>query len=55
MNSEGIGMGLMVCKKLVDLNGGSIKVHSSGREKGSIFTFTMKMRMPTKKELKSTI
>ena len=48
-------MGLMVCKKLIDLNGGAIEVYSSGREKGSIFTFTMKMRMLTKNELNSTI
>ena len=46
INSEGLGMGLMICKKLVELNGGSIEVNSEGRDKGSMFTFTMKMKMP---------
>ena len=30
MNSEGIGMGLMICKELVNMNGGEINVHSEG-------------------------
>ena len=44
MNSEGIGMGLMICTELVKLNSGSISVMSEGKEKGSVFTFSMKMR-----------
>ena len=43
MNSEGIGMGLMICKSLVEKNGGTIQVYSEGADKGSVFTFTMKM------------
>ena len=43
MNSEGIGMGLMICQKLVGLNHGEIIVHSDGEDKGARFTFTMKM------------
>ena len=46
MNSEGIGMGLMICRNLVHLNNGTISVHSEGEDKGSIFTFTMKMQLP---------
>lgn len=43
MNSEGIGMGLMICKNLVSKNGGTISVQSEGVNKGSTFTFTMNM------------
>jgi len=43
INSEGIGMGLMICQQLVELNGGTIQVHSDGEEQGSVFTFTMRM------------
>lgn len=50
MNSEGIGMGLMICQKLIKLNNGTIKVHSDGKDKGSIFTFTMKMKKPVDQE-----
>ena len=46
MNSEGIGMGLMICQNLVQLNEGEITVHSEGEDKGSRFTFTMKMTKP---------
>ena len=38
-------MGLMICQKLVGLNDGTIKVHSDGIGKGSVFSFTMKMRL----------
>ena len=47
LNSEGIGMGLMICQKLVELNGGEIQAFSDGKKKGSVFSFTMKMQMPT--------
>lgn len=43
MNSEGIGMGLLICQNLVNLNHGEISVFSEGEEKGSVFTFSMKM------------
>ena len=44
MNSEGLGMGLMICKQLVELNQGTISVHSKGENLGSAFTFTMHMQ-----------
>ena len=31
MNSEGIGMGLMICQKLVNQNSGQISVYSEGK------------------------
>ncbi len=44
MNSEGIGMGLMICKNLVKMNHGTISASSEGENKGSIFYFTMRMK-----------
>ena len=43
MNSEGIGMGLMICQNLVALNQGQIYVQSDGEDQGSAFTFTYKL------------
>lgn len=44
MNSEGIGMGLMICQHLVRINKGTIVVYSGGEDMGSRFTFTMQMK-----------
>ena len=30
LNSAGLGLGLMICQKLIESNGGSIKVYSKG-------------------------
>ena len=46
MNHEGMGLGLAIVKQLVELNNGSIGVHSEGAGKGSAFCFTMKMEIP---------
>ena len=43
MNSEGIGLGLMICKSLIEQNEGRFSVHSAGAEMGSVFMFTMRM------------
>ena len=43
LNNEGIGLGLMICQKLVTLNNGIISVRSDGENLGSVFSFTMKM------------
>ena len=44
MNSEGIGLGLMISKKLVEANEGELKVASRGADKGAQFMFAMKMK-----------
>ena len=44
MNSEGIGLGLMISKKLVEANEGELKVASRGAEKGAQFMFAMKIK-----------
>ena len=45
LNSDGIGMGLMICQKLVEQNKGTISVKSDGIGKGSVFTFNMEMSL----------
>ena len=44
INSEGIGMGLMICQNLVKMNKGTISVHSNGENQGSVFSFTMSVK-----------
>ena len=46
MNSDGIGFGLMISKALIEANGGRLEITSEGIDKGSVFQFTMKMRLP---------
>ena len=43
MNSDGLGLGLRICKQLVEQNGGTIQADSDGIDKGSSFTFSMRM------------
>ena len=43
LNSEGLGLGLRICKQIVEQNGGKIYVESDGVDKGSCFTFSMLM------------
>ena len=46
MNKEGIGMGLSICKKIVERANGKIDCFSKGFKQGSTFIFTMKMPLP---------
>ena len=43
INSEGIGLGLMIVKQIVESASGQVKVFSEGVGKGSTFTFSMFM------------
>ena len=43
MNSDGLGLGLNICKQLVEQNGGTIQAQSDGFDKGTKFTFSMRM------------
>ena len=42
-NSDGIGLGLTVCKKIVEQCGGMIDAISDGNGTGSLFIFSMEM------------
>ena len=47
MNMEGIGLGLAICKRIIENSGGEITVSSEGEDKGSTFKFSMQMDLPT--------
>jgi len=51
INSEGIGLGLMISKALVDRNGGRLEIHSKGIDRGSTFAFSMQMSEVNENEL----
>ncbi|SHM54430.1 PAS domain S-box-containing protein [Rhizobacter sp. OV335] len=43
----GLGLGLSICKSLVELHGGRIVAESAGPGRGTSFTVTLPMRMPS--------
>ena len=44
MNSDGVGLGLTIVKKVVEANHGQIEVVSEGCGRGSSFILSMKMK-----------
>lgn len=42
MNTTGIGLGLNICKTIVETFGGEIYIEDNNNEAGSSFTFTIK-------------
>ena len=44
VNIEGLGMGLFICKKIIDNTGGAIDCFSAGEGLGTTFMFSMHMR-----------
>ena len=49
LNKEGIGIGLMICKRIIENSGGQITMHSDGENKGSTFIFSMEMHLPNQR------
>ena len=48
--NKGTGLGLTLCKQMVELHGGKISATSEGIGHGSTFTFTARFRLPTTKD-----
>ena len=46
-NIKSTGLGLYICKSLIDLHGGKIWAHSEGENKGTTFSFSLKVYQPT--------
>ena len=44
MNSDGIGLGLLIVKQIVECADGSIVALSPGPDQGSVFAFSMQMK-----------
>ena len=51
VNAEGSGMGLLICKRLVNANKGEIEIHSDGKDMGCTVRFTMQMMIPSEDEI----
>ena len=47
-NREGIGMGLTICKHIVEKSGGTIESISLGENQGTTFVFSMNMQIAGK-------
>ena len=45
MNHEGIGLGLIIVKKIIEELGGTIKVESEGIGKGCLFQFSLPLEL----------
>ena len=50
LNTEGVGLGLIICKKIVENSGGKIECYSNGEGQGSVFMFSMHMTLPVKQK-----
>ena len=46
IGGEVMSLGLFICKHIVENSGGLISVVSDGRNKGTTFSFSMKMTLP---------
>ena len=45
MNEDGVGLGLLLCKYLVENNQGKIEIFSEGNNCGAVVRFDMRMQL----------
>lgn len=55
MNHDGIGLGLMISKAIIEKNGGQLDIFSKGVNQGSVFTFSMKMSKQDPKSITNKV
>jgi len=49
INTEGVGLGLFVARKIIEAHGGKIWAESPGKGKGSTFAFSLPLKSKEKK------
>jgi two-component system, sensor histidine kinase len=52
-DNGGLGIGLALVRKIAEMHGGSVRVESAGRNRGSEFVITLPLEQPAASRLQS--